>query len=99
MLETYQQHFPDQQNSEPLYQWIADWIAEVVQTPLNQDFQLQQLSTGQYLSECPFYLALSDRVLAMQRVQSYLRNMESKCLSYLRQSLRVISMAHRLSLF
>ncbi|USA46225.1 UvrD-helicase domain-containing protein [Acinetobacter sp. C26M] len=70
LLQQYQQHFPEQENEEQqLYQWIAAWLAEVLKTPLNQDFQLQQLLAGQYLSECPFYLALSDRVLAMQRVQ------------------------------
>lgn len=70
LLEQYQQHFPEQENGEQqLYQWIALWLADVLQTPLNQGFQLQQLVAGQYLSECPFYLALSDRVLAMQRVQ------------------------------
>lgn len=70
LLEQYQQHFPAQENAEQqLYQWIALWLADVLQTPLNQGFQLQQLVVGQYLSECPFYLALSDRVLAMQRVQ------------------------------
>ncbi|ENW06465.1 UvrD-helicase domain-containing protein [Acinetobacter beijerinckii] len=70
LLEQYQQHFPKQENAEQqLYQWIALWLADVLQTPLNQGFQLQQLVVGQYLSECPFYLALSDRVLAMQRVQ------------------------------
>ncbi|MFG0587257.1 UvrD-helicase domain-containing protein [Acinetobacter sp. YQ_14] len=98
LLETYQQHFPDQQNSEPLYQWIADWIAEVVQTPLNQDFQLQQLSTGQYLSECPFYLALSDRVLAMQRVQKLFEEygiempelLEAKSARYLNGSIDLV---------
>lgn len=70
LLFQYQQHFPEQENSEQqLYQWIADWLGEVLHTPLNQGFQLKQLAAGQYLSECPFYLALSDRVLAMQRVQ------------------------------
>lgn len=70
LLEQYQQHFPEQENAEQqLYQWIALWLADVLQTPLYQGFQLQQLVAGQYLSECPFYLALSDRVLAMQRVQ------------------------------
>ncbi|MCY6412903.1 UvrD-helicase domain-containing protein [Acinetobacter sp. VNH17] len=70
LLDQYQNHFPAQENSEQqLYQWIAAWLGEVLATPLNQGFQLKQLLTGQYLSECPFYLALSDRVLAMQRVQ------------------------------
>ncbi|MDM1020628.1 UvrD-helicase domain-containing protein [Acinetobacter sp. VNK23] len=70
LLDQYQNYFPAQENSEQqLYQWIAAWLGEVLATPLNQGFQLKQLLTGQYLSECPFYLALSDRVLAMQRVQ------------------------------
>ena len=70
LLEQYQQHFADHSLAEQqLYQWVADWIAEVLATPLHQGFQLKQLATGQYLSECPFYLALSDRVLAIRRVQ------------------------------
>ncbi|MFO1353295.1 MAG: UvrD-helicase domain-containing protein [Acinetobacter sp.] len=70
LLDQYQNHFPAQENSEQqLYQWIATWLGEVLATPLNDGFQLKQLLAGQYLSECPFYLALSDRVLAMQRVQ------------------------------
>ena len=70
LLDQYQNHFPARENSEQqLYQWIAVWLGEVLATPMNDGFQLKQLLTGQYLSECPFYLALSDRVLAMQRVQ------------------------------
>ncbi|MEB3791902.1 UvrD-helicase domain-containing protein [Acinetobacter sp. IK40] len=70
LLEQYQQQFPEQtQPEQQLYEWIADWLQDVLVTPLNQGFQLKQLLAGQYLSECPFYLALSDRVLAMQRVQ------------------------------
>ncbi|ENX10471.1 UvrD-helicase domain-containing protein [Acinetobacter courvalinii] len=70
LLEQYQQQFPEQtQPEQQLYEWIADWLQDVVVTPLYQGFQLKQLLAGQYLSECPFYLALSDRVLAMQRVQ------------------------------
>ncbi|WP_343580416.1 UvrD-helicase domain-containing protein [Acinetobacter sp.] len=68
LLEQYQQHFPEQAEQQ-LYEWIAEWLQDVLVTPLNQGFQLKQLVAGQYLSECPFYLALSDRVLAMQRVQ------------------------------
>ncbi|WP_312050478.1 UvrD-helicase domain-containing protein [Acinetobacter courvalinii] len=70
LLEQYQQQFPEQtQPEQQLYEWIAGWLQDVLVTPLNQGFQLKQLLAGQYLSECPFYLALSDRVLAMQRVQ------------------------------
>ena len=77
LLECYQQQFPQQAYAEQqLYQWIADWLGEVLSTPLNQGFQLRQLATGHYLSECPFYLALSDRVLAMKRVQQLFEEYE-----------------------
>ena len=70
LLAQYQADFPDKEDAEQqLYPWISAWLGEVISTPLNQNFQLKQLLHGQYLSECPFYLALSDRVLAMQRVQ------------------------------
>lgn len=77
LLEQYQQHFPEQEQPEQqLYEWIAAWLQDVLVTPLNQGFQLKQLLAGQYLSECPFYLALSDRVLAMQRVQQLFEEYE-----------------------
>ncbi|MCH7314978.1 UvrD-helicase domain-containing protein [Acinetobacter sp. ANC 3882] len=99
LLQQYQQHFPEQEHSEQqLYQWIAEWLKEVVMTPLNQDFQLQQLEAGQYLSECPFYLALSDRVLAMQRVQQLFEEygigmpelLEAKSARYLNGSIDLV---------
>jgi ATP-dependent exoDNAse (exonuclease V) beta subunit len=91
--------FPEQENSEQqLYQWIADWLGEVLHTPLNQGFQLKQLAAGQYLSECPFYLALSDRVLAMQRVQQLFEEygiempelLEAKSARYLNGSIDLV---------
>lgn len=70
LFSLYQQQFPEQPQAEQLlYQWIAEWLQDVLVTPLNGEFQLKQLIAGQYLSECPFYLSLSDRVLAMQRIQ------------------------------
>ncbi|ENU31619.1 exodeoxyribonuclease V, beta subunit [Acinetobacter sp. CIP-A165] len=99
LLSQYQQHFPEQENAEQqLYQWMAVWLREVLATPLNQGFQLQQLTTGQYLSECPFYLALSDRVLAMQRVQQLFEEydihmpelLEAKSARYLNGSIDLV---------
>ncbi|MCU4305790.1 UvrD-helicase domain-containing protein [Acinetobacter ursingii] len=70
LYSIYQQDFPEnEQNESQLYQWLADWLKQVLTTPLHQGFQLHQLQAGQFLSECPFYLALSDRVLAMRRIQ------------------------------
>jgi len=89
----------EQENGEQqLYQWIADWLGEVLHTPLNQGFQLKQLAAGQYLSECPFYLALSDRVLAMQRVQQLFEEysiempelLEAKSARYLNGSIDLV---------
>ena len=99
LLFQYQQHFPEQENAEQqLYQWIADWLSEVLHTPLNQGFQLKQLVAGQYLSECPFCLALSDRVLAMQRVQQLFEEygiempelLEAKSARYLNGSIDLV---------
>ncbi|AVZ86614.1 UvrD-helicase domain-containing protein [Acinetobacter sp. WCHA45] len=99
LLGQYQNHFPAQENSEQqLYQWIAAWLGEVLATPLNEGFQLQQLLEGQYLSECPFYLALSDRVLAMQRVQQLFEEygiempelLEAKSARYLNGSIDLV---------
>ncbi|MBJ9721754.1 UvrD-helicase domain-containing protein [Acinetobacter calcoaceticus] len=70
LLIKYQENFPEQQDAEHLlYQSVAQWLRDVLQTPLYQGFQLNQLQPEEYLSEFPFYLALSDRVLAMKRIQ------------------------------
>ncbi|OTG64545.1 exonuclease V subunit beta [Acinetobacter sp. ANC 3903] len=47
---------------------IADWLNDVLQTPLHSDFQLNQLDENEHLAEFPFYLSLSDHVLAIQRI-------------------------------
>jgi exodeoxyribonuclease V beta subunit len=91
LYSIYQQDFPEnEQNENQLYQWLADWLKQVLTTPLHQGFQLHQLQAGQFLSECPFYLALSDRVLAMRRIQQLFWNIRSKCLIFWRHMLRVI---------
>lgn len=47
---------------------IVDWLKDVLQTPLHQTFQLNQLTEHEHLAEFPFYLSLSDHVLAIQRI-------------------------------
>ncbi|EXE91886.1 exodeoxyribonuclease V beta subunit [Acinetobacter pittii] len=70
LLNKYNESFPEQEDAENLlYQSVAEWLKDVLQTPLDQGFRLNQLQQEQYLSEFPFYLALSDRVLAMTRIQ------------------------------
>lgn len=70
LLNKYNESFPEQEDAENLlYQSVAEWLKDILRTPLYQDFRLNQLQQEQYLSEFPFYLALSDRVLAMTRIQ------------------------------
>ncbi|MCU4636165.1 UvrD-helicase domain-containing protein [Acinetobacter sp. WU_MDCI_Abxa265] len=70
LLNKYNESFPEQEDAENLlYQSIAEWLKDILRTPLYQGFRLNQLQQEQYLSEFPFYLALSDRVLAMTRIQ------------------------------
>ncbi|MGV2453890.1 UvrD-helicase domain-containing protein [Acinetobacter seifertii] len=70
LLIKYQESFPEEQEAEySLYHAVATWLKEILNTPLYQGFRLNQLQPEHYLSECPFYLALSDRVLAMKRIQ------------------------------
>lgn len=70
LLIKYQESFPEEQEAEySLYHAVAEWLQEILSTPLYQGFRLNQLQPDHYLSECPFYLALSDRVLAMKRIQ------------------------------
>ncbi|WP_215901867.1 UvrD-helicase domain-containing protein [Acinetobacter seifertii] len=70
LLIKYQESFPEEQEAEySLYHAVSTWLQEILNTPLSQGFRLNQLQPEHYLSECPFYLALSDRVLAMKRIQ------------------------------
>ncbi|MFW2169165.1 UvrD-helicase domain-containing protein [Acinetobacter baumannii] len=70
LLIKYQESFPEEQEAEySLYHAVAEWLQEILSTPLYQGFRLNQLQPEHYLSECPFYLALTDRVLAMKRIQ------------------------------
>ena len=67
LLAKYEQEF-QQVDEEQLIGWMSEWLAEVLTTPLHQDFQLNQLNEHEYLAEFPFYLSLSDHVLAIQRI-------------------------------
>ncbi len=70
LYRQYTEAYPEHNGEDGLlFQWLTEWLMHVATTPLHQGFQLNQLEAGQYLSECPFYLALSDRVLAMRRIQ------------------------------
>lgn len=70
LLSKYKESFPEEEDADNLlYLSVAEWLKDILRTPLYQGFRLNQLQQEQYLSEFPFYLALSDRVLAMTRIQ------------------------------
>ena len=78
LLEKYQNAFAqeDAENEEfeassaeeTLLNWVAEWLKDVLTTPIVKDFSLGQLEPHEHLAEFPFYLALSDRVLAIKRI-------------------------------
>ncbi len=72
LIEKYQQAFasdePQQQQEDTLIQWMMAWLHDVLATPLMEGFHLGQLQAHEHLAEFPFYLALSDRVFAIQRI-------------------------------
>lgn len=67
LLEFYQQQTPEQPE-QALIDAMTIWLDAILSTPIHDDFYLQQLKQGEYLSELPFYLAMSDRVFATQRI-------------------------------
>lgn len=69
LIEKFSKAFPSEpQIEETLLQWMSEWLEHILDTPIQSDFKLKQLASDQHLAEFPFYLALSDRVLAIQRI-------------------------------
>ncbi|BAP38938.1 UvrD-helicase domain-containing protein [Acinetobacter guillouiae] len=79
LLEKYQQAFLNDNSSEDVSQtehaveetlidWMAKWLQDVLSTPILSHFKMGQLEPHEHLAEFPFYLALSDRVLAIKRI-------------------------------
>ncbi|NNP71955.1 exonuclease V subunit beta [Acinetobacter defluvii] len=74
LLEKYQKVFAepqDEKDIEPiLIQMMQDWLLDVLDTPILDDFKLKKLNHTQRLAEFPFHLALADRVLTIQRIHA-----------------------------
>lgn len=69
LIEKSQKAFPDYSDHDALcIEFMLQWLKDVLTTPIFNDFQLIALGFQQHLVEFPFYLALSDRVLAIQRI-------------------------------
>ena len=69
LLGKYQNEF-GQDDETQLVLWMQAWLADVLETPLHAGFQLKQLKADEHLAEFPFYLSLSDHVLAIKRIQA-----------------------------
>ncbi|MDN5511026.1 UvrD-helicase domain-containing protein [Acinetobacter sp.] len=67
LSDKYEQEF-QQVDEEQLIVWMSEWLTEVLTTPLHHGFKLNQLDENEHLAEFPFYLSLSDHVLAIQRI-------------------------------
>lgn len=69
LIEKSQKAFPEHSDHDALcIEFMLQWLKDVLTTPIFNDFQLIALGPQQHLVEFPFYLALSDRVLAIQRI-------------------------------
>ena len=69
ILDKVRQAFPTVEDHENLIiESVMAWLADVLNTPIHGEFKLNQLESHEYLAEFPFYLALSDKVLAIQRI-------------------------------
>lgn len=58
----------EQDCEERLIADVKSWLNDILSTPFGNEFMLGQLEPNTYLSEFPFYLALSDQVFASQRI-------------------------------
>ncbi|QIO04767.1 UvrD-helicase domain-containing protein [Acinetobacter shaoyimingii] len=69
VLAKVQTAFPQEaQHEDFIIEQVKMWLNDVLSTPILNSFCLNQLEPHEHLAEFPFYLALSDRVLAIQRI-------------------------------
>lgn len=69
LLEKFAQDFAPQDDAESqIIHQVMDWLATVLDTPLQAGFKLKQLHREYCLSEFPFYLALADHRFVVQRI-------------------------------
>lgn len=74
LLDKVHATFPQETSAEEfILASMVAWLNDILTTPLlsqlnSKQFSLSQLGMHDHLAEFPFYLALSDRVLAIQRV-------------------------------
>ena len=69
ILDKVKSTFPQEPEPENMViESVVTWLQDVLNTPIHGQFKLSQLQAHEHLAEFPFHLALSDRVLAIQRI-------------------------------
>ncbi len=62
--------FIEEMHEDILLNLMQDWLGEIVSTPIQADFSLQQLSKGSYLSEFPFLLSMQDAAIQIKQIHA-----------------------------
>lgn len=70
LMDKFESNFPENTEAEQhVLEMMAEWLNDVLTTPIQTDFCLQLLNSEARLAEFPFYLALQDRVFGIHRIQ------------------------------
>ena len=70
LVDKFEQSFPEKNETENhLLEMVEEWLRQVLSTPIQTNFKLNQLQPNAHLAEFSFYLAMADRVFSIQRIQ------------------------------
>lgn len=69
LMEQSVQLFFEELSEDILLNLMHDWVGEILNTPIQNEFRLSQLDQQNFLSEFPFYLSLSDAPLQIRQIQ------------------------------
>ncbi|WP_347454660.1 UvrD-helicase domain-containing protein [Acinetobacter thermotolerans] len=69
LMEQSAQLFFEELSEDILLNLMHDWVGEILNTPIQNEFRLSQLDQQSFLSEFPFYLSLSDAPLQIRQIQ------------------------------
>lgn len=60
--------FIEEMTEDVLLNLMHDWIAEILTTPIQSNFNLERLAQGSYLSEFPFLLSMQDAAVQIKQI-------------------------------
>ncbi|KGT47065.1 UvrD-helicase domain-containing protein [Acinetobacter sp. HR7] len=69
LIQQSAQLFFEELSEDILLNLMHDWVGDILNTPIQNDFRLSQLDQQSFLSEFPFYLSLSDAPLQIRQIQ------------------------------